>query len=103
MSDKVYPINIWINEERYEKLHKAGLASMAREVLAGLKVIQVPAIPQHRDILLARFPTAKCDTATTGTIEMLPRAVKDRLFALVVEKGRVDVVGDYLEQPPTSA
>ncbi|MBI4317756.1 MAG: hypothetical protein HY675_04640 [Chloroflexi bacterium] len=97
MSQDSYPINIWINEERYEKLQQAGVAQMAEEVLAGLKAIQVPATSEQKDALLEKFPMAKCDTATTGTIELLPRDVKDRIFDLVVEKRSVDVVGDFLK------
>lgn len=96
MSEETFPINIWINEERLEALTKAGVADMTKEVMAGLKVIQVPASASERDALLKRYPEAKCDTATTKTIELLPRAVKDQLLKLVVEKGRVDVVGDFL-------
>jgi hypothetical protein len=96
MSEESFPINIWINEERLEALTKAGVAGMTKDVMAGLKVIQVPASPSERDALLGRYPEAKCDTATTKTIELLPREVKDQLLQLVVKKGRVDVVGDFL-------
>ncbi|MFQ5861247.1 MAG: hydrogenase iron-sulfur subunit [Dehalococcoidia bacterium] len=40
---EVYPINIWINEERYERLRGTAVADMVQDVLAGLKAIQVPA------------------------------------------------------------
>jgi hypothetical protein len=96
MSEESFPINIWINEERLEALTKAGVADMTKDVMAGLKVIQVPASASERDALLKRYPEAKCDTATTKTIELLPRSVKDQLLQLVVQKGRVDVVGDFL-------
>lgn len=96
MSEEVYPINIWINEDRYEKLGAAGLAGMAKDVLAGLKVIQVPTTAAQKDALLARFPKAKCDTATTKTIELLPREVKDRLLDLVLQRGNVDVADEFL-------
>ncbi len=97
MSQEVYPINIWINEERYERLQKAGLADTAKDVLAGLKVIQVPTTEEQKDAILKKFPQAKCDTATTKTIELLPRAVKDRLLNLVIEKESVDIVRDFLK------
>ncbi len=97
MDKAVFPINVWINEERFDKLKAAGLAEMTRDVLAGLKVIQVPTTAEQRDALLARFPKAKCDTATTGTIELLPREVKDRLLDLVLHKKIVDVAADFLE------
>jgi hypothetical protein len=96
MSEETFPINIWINEERLEALNKAGVAGMTEDVLAGLKVIRVPANASQRDALLKRYPTAKCDTATTKTIELLPREVKDQLLQLVLKKGSVDVVDELL-------
>jgi len=96
MSETAYPINIWINEERYEKLKAAGLSDMAKDVLAGLKVIQVPTTAAQKDAILARFPKAKCDTATTKTIELLPREVKDRLLDLVLQRRSVSVAEEFL-------
>lgn len=93
---EVYPINVWINEERFQALQGSGLEGMAESVLAGLKVIRVPATAAQRDALLRRFPGAKCDTATTKTIELLPRTIKDQIFALVIEQRSVDVLSDYL-------
>jgi len=52
----VFPINIWINEERYEKLQKAGLSDIAEEVFAGLKRLQVPANEEQKDAILKRYP-----------------------------------------------
>lgn len=97
MSQEVYPINIWINEERHERLQKAGLTNTAKDVLAGLKVIQVPTTVEQKDTILKKFPQAKCDTATTKTIELLPRAVKDRILDLVIEKKNIDVMRDFLK------
>jgi hypothetical protein len=96
MSEETFPINIWINEERLEALSKAGVAEMTEDVLAGLKVIRVPANASQRDALLKRYPMAKCDTATTKTIELLPREVKDQMLELVLKKGSVDVLEDLL-------
>ena len=97
MSQELYPINIWINEERYERLQRAGLADIAKDVLAGLKVIPVHTTVEQRDTILKRFPQAKCDTATTKTIELLPRVVKDSILDLVLEKKSTDVMSDFLE------
>ena len=91
-----YPINIWINEERLEKLQQAGLAHMAQEAFAGLKKLSVPANEQQRDAILRKFPMAKFDSATTKSIELLPREVKDRIFGLVVEKRTLDVIETFL-------
>jgi hypothetical protein len=96
MADEKFPINIWVNEERYEKLQKAGLASMCEEVLAGLKVIKVFANEKQKDEILKKYPTAKFDSATTKSIELLPRIVKDQIFDLVVQKQSIDVLDEFL-------
>ncbi|MBM3302900.1 MAG: hypothetical protein FJY85_23500 [Deltaproteobacteria bacterium] len=96
MAEDKYPINIWINEERYEKLKAAGLGSLCEEMLAGLKVLRVYADDVQRDKILKVFPTAKFDTATTKSIELLPKDVKDKIFDKVVEKASIDIMGDFL-------
>jgi hypothetical protein len=95
MADK-YPINLWVNEDRYEKLEKAGLADMCKEMLAGLKVIQVYADDAQKDKILKTFPTAKFDASTTKSIELLPRDVKDKIFDKVIEKQSIDMMDDFL-------
>ena len=96
MAEGQYPINIWVNEERYDKLQKAGLADMCLEMLAGLKVLRVYCDDAQRDKVLKVFPTAKFDSATTKSIELLPRAVKDKIFDKIVEKESVDIMADFL-------
>ncbi len=96
MAEEKYPINIWINEERYEKLESAGLADMCEEMLAGMKVIRVYANDAQKDKILAVFPTAKFDSATTKSIELLPKDVKDKIFDKAVEKKSVDILDDFL-------
>ncbi len=91
-----YPINIWINEERFEKLQKAGLADMAIEVLAGMKVLPVPTTEKQKDEVLKMFPMAKFDTATTKSIELLPRKVKDKIFDLVILKKSLNVIDEFI-------
>ena len=91
-----YPINIWINEERFEKLQKAGLADMAIEVLAGMKVLPVPTTEKQKDEVLKLFSTAKFDTATTKSIELLPRKVKDKIFDLVILKKSLNVMDEFI-------
>ena len=93
---ETYPINIWINEERCEKLQRAGLADMAREVLAGMKVLAVPATEKQKDEVLQLFPMAKFDSATTKSIELLPREVKDNIFDLVILKKGLDVIDEFI-------
>ncbi len=95
---ETYPINIWINEERYIQLQAAGLADLTEDVLAGMKVLKVPATAEQRDELLQRYPGAKYDSATTRSIELLPPVVKNRLFELVVQKADVAVVETFLQE-----
>lgn len=96
MAEEKYPINIWINEERFAKLDKAGLGDLCEEMLAGLKVLRVYANDAERDKILKVFPTAKFDSATTKSIELLPKDVKDAIFDKVVEKESVNIMGDFL-------
>jgi hypothetical protein len=96
MAEK-YPINLWVNEERYKKLEKAGLAGMCEEMLAGLKVIRVYANDTQKDRILKTFPTAKFDSATTKSIELLPRDVKDKIFDVVIKKKSIDILDDFLK------
>ena len=95
--EETFPINVWINEERYEKLQEAGLSDMTEEVFAGLKRLQVPTNEPQKNALLSKFTMAKYDAATTKSIELLPREVKDRIFDLVIEKKSLSVIGAFLE------
>ena len=97
MAEETYPINLWINEERLEKLQVAGLAGMCKEVLAGLKVLAVPNTAEQRDNVLKIFPMAKFDTATTKSIELLPKAVKDKIFDFVVQKKSLNVMDEFIK------
>lgn len=97
MAEEKFPINIWINEDRYAKLQKAKLADLCEEMLAGLKVLRVYANAVERDKILKVFPTAKFDSATTKSIELLPRDVKDKIFDKIVEKESVDIMADFLK------
>jgi hypothetical protein len=97
MAEETYPINIWINEERLEKLQAAGLASMTKEVLAGLKVLAVPNTAEQRDKVLKLFTMAKYDAATTRSIENMPRQVKDQIFDLIIKKKSLDVMSDFIK------
>lgn len=96
MAEEKFPINIWINEDRYSKLQKAKLADLCEEMLAGLKVLRVYANAAERDKILKVFPTAKFDSATTKSIELLPKEVKDKIFDKIVEKESMDIMGDFL-------
>ena len=65
---ETYPINIWINEKRFNALQKAGLEKLLKEELAGMKVLVVPCTAAQRDKVLKLFPMAKYDAATTKSI-----------------------------------
>ena len=97
MAEK-YPINMWINDERYEKLQDAGLANMAEDVLAGMKVLKLQCTEKQKDEILKVYPMAKFDTATTRSIELLPAEVKDKMFNLVVKNKSLDVVEEFLKE-----
>jgi hypothetical protein len=96
MAEK-YPINLWVNEDRYDKLQRAGLSGECKEKLAGLKVIQVYANDAQKDQILKLYPMAKFDSSTTKSIELLPREVKDRIFDLMVEKKSIEVMDDFIK------
>lgn len=97
MAEK-YPINIWINDERYEKLQDAGLANMTEDVLAGMKVLKLQCTEEQKDQILKVYPMAKFDTATTRSIELLPAEVKNKMFSLVVKNKSLDVVEEFLKE-----
>ena len=90
-------INLWINEERYEKLNKLGLADMTKDVLAGMKVLQLQCTGEQKDRILKIYPMSKWDSATTKSIELIPAEAKDKMFNLVVEKGDLDVIEVFLK------
>lgn len=97
MTEETYPINIWINEERFDKLQTAGLSGMTEEVFAGLKRLRVPTNEKQKDTILKLFPMAKYDSATTKTIELLPRKVKDQIFDVVIQKRSLDAIDTFLQ------
>ncbi len=94
---ETYPISIWINEGRYKKLQEAGLSDMANDVLAGMKVLQLQCTGEQKDEILKLYPMAKFDTATTKSIELLPAAVKDKIFDLVIKRKSLDVMEEFLK------
>ena len=93
---ETFPINIWINEERFKALQNAGLANMLKEELAGMKVMIVPCNEAQRDNVLKLFPMAKYDAATTKSIELLPKYVKDKLYDMAVKKKTLNVMDEFI-------
>jgi hypothetical protein len=94
---QTYPINIWINEERYEKLQKVGLAEMTKDVLAGMRVLQILCNERQKDRILSLYPMAKFDSATTKSIELLPPEIKNRMFELVIKNKTLSVMDEFLK------
>jgi hypothetical protein len=94
---ETYPINIWINEERFKALQSAGLESLCKEELAGMKVLPVPCTAAQRDKILKLYPMAKYDDATTKSIELLPKQVKDKIFELIVTRKKIDVMDEFIQ------
>jgi len=90
------PINIWINEQRYQQLCQAGLENMAKEVLAGMKALQVFCNEEQKNELLKKYPQAKYDQSTTKSIELLPVEFKDKVFDKIIEKKSLDIIQEVL-------
>ncbi len=62
-----------------------------------MKVLKVPNTAEQRDTILKLFPMAKFDSATTKSIELLPREVKDKIFNLVVKKKTLNVMDEFIK------
>ncbi|CAM3396670.1 hypothetical protein MYCO108962_18470 [Mycobacterium colombiense] len=103
-AEKKIKVNVWINEERLEALANAGMADRAIDAFAGMKLLEIYTTDEQKDVLLQRFPGAKYDSATTRSIELLPKRVKDRLLELSIKMHSTgpDVVGRFLEEAQTA-
>lgn len=93
-------INVWINEQRLDALKKADMADRAKEAFAGMMLLEIHTTEDQKDHLLRQFPSAKYDSATTRSIELLPKQAKDRLLDLSIEMHSTgpEVTGRFLEQ-----
>lgn len=102
MSEKAKQIkvNVWINEERLEALDQAGMADAAKDAFAGMKLLEIYTTEEQKNVVLRHFPGAKYDSATTKSIELLPKKAKDRLLELSIEMQSTgpDVMGRFLEE-----
>ncbi|OBB62684.1 hypothetical protein [Mycobacterium sp. 852014-50255_SCH5639931] len=99
-AEKQIKVNVWINEERLEALARAGMADSAKDAFAGMKLLEIYTTEAQKDIVLQRFPGAKYDSATTKSIELLPKKVKDRLLELSIALHSTgpDVVDRFLTE-----
>lgn len=84
-ADGAIKINVWINPERLEALEDAGMAELAEEAFAGMKRLAIYATEEQKNMLLQRFAGAKYDSATTHSIELLPKQAKDKLLELSIQ------------------
>jgi len=99
-TDGIIKINVWINDERLAALEKAGMGQLAQEAFAGMKVLPIQTTEQQKDALLQRYSGSKYDSATTKSIELLPKRVKDKLLELAVTMHSTgpDVTSRFLEE-----
>jgi hypothetical protein len=102
--EKQIKVNVWINEERLAALANAGLDGLANEAFAGMKLLEIYTTEEQKNLILQRYPSAKYDSATTRSIEMLPKQAKDRLFELsiMLHSTGPDVMSRFLEEAPSS-
>lgn len=93
-------INVWINDERLELLQNAGMADLANDAFAGMKLLEIYTTEEQKNLLLQRYPGAKYDSATTQSIELLPKKAKDRLLDLSIEMHSTgpEVTGRFLDE-----
>jgi len=94
---KMYPINIWISEERNEKLCQVDMDSLTKDVLAGMKVLQLQCTEKQKDKILKLYPMVKFDSSTTKSIELLPAEVKEDLFNLIIKRESLDIIKEFLK------
>jgi hypothetical protein len=83
-------IFIWLDEYKVKKLEEKGLLHISKEVLAGMRRIEVPVKEDKVNEILKLFPTSKLDLSTTRSIELLPKTFKELLFEIILEQGKVD-------------
>ena len=93
-------INVWINDERLAALEKAGMAQLAEEAFAGMRLLALHATEEQKNVILQRFAGAKYDSATTKSIELLPKKAKDKLLELSIQMHSTgpDVTERFLQE-----
>lgn len=101
--ENMIKVNVWINEERLAALANAGMAELADEAFAGMKLLEIYTTEEQKNLILQRYPSAKYDSATTRSIELLPKQAKDRLLELSIKMHSTgpDVMGRFLEEAPS--
>jgi hypothetical protein len=95
--EEKYFINIWINEERDDKLSIAGLVDLTKDALAGMKILRLHCTKEQKNEILKLYPMAKHDSATTKSIELLPPEVKNKIFNLIIKNKSLNVLDEFLK------
>lgn len=52
---KAIKINVWINEERLEALANAGMAELANEAFAGMKLLEIHTTEEQKTLFCNGF------------------------------------------------
>ncbi|OIN82865.1 DUF6955 family protein [Mycobacterium malmoense] len=92
-------INVWINDERLKALEEAGMAQLAKEAFAGMRLLPISVTNEQKDLILQQYPSAKYDSSTTGSIELLPKQAKDKLleFSIKMHSTGSEVTGRFVK------
>ncbi|AAY81490.1 DUF6955 family protein [Sulfolobus acidocaldarius] len=80
---KVY---IWLSEEVAKKLEDLGLR-YGKEVLGGMKRLEIEVEEEIVKRIVEVFPNAKVDRSTTNSIELLPKHFKEKVIQLLLNRG----------------
>lgn len=78
-------IYIWLSEEISKKLEELGL-DYAKDVLGGMKRIEIEIEESVVDEIVKLFPNVKVDVSTTKSIELLPKYFKHEILRIILEK-----------------
>ncbi|BDB98602.1 DUF6955 family protein [Saccharolobus caldissimus] len=78
-------IYIWLSEEISRKLEELGL-KYAKEVLGGMKRIEIEIDDKILNEIVKLFPNVKVDVSTTNSIELLPKTFKNEILRIIIEK-----------------
>ena len=83
-----YNINIFLNDEKLEKIKAAQMADQIKEI-DGKKAIQVPFSDKEHKKLIKGFPDLAFDASNGCTI---PEKAENILFDIVINTKTVDVI-----------
>jgi len=77
-------IYIWLSEEISRKLEELGL-KYAKEVLGGMKRIEIEIDDKILNEIVKLFPNVKVDVSTTNSIELLPKTFRVWTTILLIQ------------------